>query len=395
MACECQRMTRNERCPLCGGKAELILHLHFSTKMNLPTEIPIRCCVADNFLFVAEGCRTDYDAYYASLANDTYHTELSGESGLSPISRLQASHLMRILDGFFDRPKRTFDFGCGEASLLTELASKFPDSQFFGYDPSPASKAAAEKVRVFGLNNLKVLDLQASANQKPFDLVIVSHVIEHLIDFDLLRFLSELVCDDGLLYIEVPDALKYGIQQRREFLYYFDRLHVNHFTPQSLALLAGHYGFGCVNEVEYSLPYRDGGEYPALGMLCRKNGAPMTKASPAMLDAARRYIASEQLRAKDIAAQLDSYSGILVWGAGDNFYRSIENGGPLAGLRNMVLLDRRRQTVTVGDRNWQVANPQAGIRRHPWPVVITVSEGRKGLSEQVNQIDPARKIFFI
>ncbi len=363
--------------------------------MKLPREPDIRHCASDNFLFVANVYQSDYDEFYKSLANDSYHAELSGGNLRSPISKLQLSRLAPALGGFFDDTRKVLDFGCGEASLLVELASKFPSSTFIGFDPGPAAQVGSEKAMALGLHNLSVVDLKASMDRGPYDLVVASHVIEHLIDFDLLHLLNNLLIEDGLLYIEVPNSLQYEARKRQEFLYYFDRLHVNHFSPQSLAWLVSAHGFGYVSHFEYVFPYRDGDGYPALGMLFRKGERAVAISSPSILDAANRYIVQEKQRAKTVAGQFDAYDGILVWGAGDNFYRSIENGGPLCGLRNMVVLDRRSLDISIGDRKYPTTNPQEGIRRYPWPVVVTVSEGRKSIGEQVMQIDPGRRVFFV
>jgi hypothetical protein len=220
-------------------------------------------------------------------------------------------------------------------------------------------------------------------------------VVEHLLEFDSVRLLSSLMAENGLLYVEVPDPLHYETFERREFLYYFDRLHVNHFTPQSLARLGARNGFTAIRHFQYSFPYRDGGEYPALGMLFRKGGQNAAVTSPDILEVANRYIRQEKTRARRIGAQLQTFEGVLVWGAGDNFFRSIDNSGPLSSLRNFVLLDRRTHEVMIGERKYQTTEPQNGIRSYDWPVVVTVSEGRKTISRQIGEIDPDRRIYYI
>ena len=248
---------------------------------------------------------------------------------------------------------------------------------------------------MFGLDNLSMASLKESTKRVPYDLVIASHVIEHVLDFDLVRLLHGFSAEGGLLYVEIPNSLQYEAQERLEFLYYFDRLHVNHFTPQSLARLVTGYGFSYVKHFEYTFPYRDGGAYPALGMLFRKGGDAVDILSPSILDGTNRYIGQEKKRARVLADLLDKFEGVLVWGAGDNFCRSVENGGPLSSLRHMVLLDRRPHEVTIGNRRYQTMDPHTGIRSHPWPVVVTVSEGRKKIGRQITDIDPGRRILFI
>jgi hypothetical protein len=130
-------------------------------------------------------------------------------------------------------------------------------------------------------------------------------------------------------------------------------------------------------------------------MLFRKGGQDAGVTSPDILEAANRYIRQEKTRARKIGTQLETFEGVLVWGAGDNFFRSIDNCGPLSSLRNFVLLDRRSHEVMIGERQYQTMEPQTGIRSYDWPVVVTVSEGARSISRQIGEIDPDRRIFYL
>ena len=388
-------MTRNDGCPLCRMETEFILQLQFSSKMRLPTVAEIRYCPADNFLFVAAGSQNDYDEYYTSVANDSYHKEVSGGTARSVISEVQQIHVLKVLRGFFAQPRQVLDFGCGEASLLLELASQFPSSSFVGFEPSPAREVGKVRATALGLDNLQIADFQQCVDLGPFDLIIVSHVAEHLLDFDLLDTLRGFLRKDGLLYAEVPNALQYPSFERREFLYYFDRLHVNHFTPQALARLVAQHGFGLVEHFEFSFPYRDGGNYPALGMLFG-NGKPVAEIlSPDIASIAKRYIAQEKQKAAEQAQRFGEFDNFLVWGAGDNFFRSSENDGPISTLRNLVLLDRSPREVEIGDRRYNTVDPAMGIQQHSWPIIVTVSAGRKSIGDEIRRLDPGRQVFYI
>ena len=384
---------RTEKCPICQSECPAFLQIHFNVKMSLPTEVRIRHCEQDNFLFADGGEQFSYDEYYKSLANDSYHSEMANGELHSPMSRLQQENLVGLLGIFFDQRRKVLDFGCGEARLLLGLASKFSSSDFWGFDPSPGAQAGARTAQKIGLRNVTISDL--SPGNGPYDLILASHVLEHLIDFDMLRSWNALLDGKGFMYIEVPNALQYAVCGRTEFLYYFDRLHVNHFTPHSLAQLVARYGFSYVSHIEYGFPYRDAKPYPALGMLFRKGGRAVEIASRSVFQAGMLYLSQEKERAKLLNGQLKMHEGVLVWGAGDNFYRSIENEGPLSNLPQIVVLDSRPQVVTVGAKTWNTEIPSEGIRRYPWPVVITVSERRSAIGQQVRDIDPSRQIYFL
>jgi hypothetical protein len=155
------------------------------------------------------------------------------------------------------------------------------------------------------------------------------------------------------------------------------------------------WGFGYLKHFEYTFPYWDRGEYPALGMLFKKDGDAAEIVSPSILDRTNRYIGQEKERAKVVAGPLDTFEGVLVWGAGDNLHRALENSGPLSRLRNIVLLDRLSREVIIGERKYHTNDPQDCIRNYPWPVVVAISQGRNEISSQVKSIDPERQIFFV
>lgn len=379
---------RTEACPICAGPSEALKRLELGPKPPLPEILPFRTCRPCDFAFLAAGESREYEAYYASNINDDWQHEASDRD--SP-SAQQAALLREHLE---EVPARVLDFGCGSGDLLAELAAANPDSRFFGCDLSAPALAAAGQ-RLAGLPNATIANLGQLASEGPYDLVILSHVLEHLLEFSPLAWLRDLLADDGMLYVEVPDALRYELRPRLEYLYYLDRLHVNHFTPQAMATLGARFGFELTGQLERDFTYRDGRPYPAVGVFFRNGTSHADVHSPDLRAGLDRYLANERHRFGDLSKELNQHPGVLVWGAGDNFHRAVSDRGPLSSVRRMRLLDRREFHVSIGGVNYETERPEPTIRDCPWPVVITVSDHREAIRKQVLEIDPARTIHFL
>ena len=96
--------------------------------------------------------------------------------------------------------------------LLQVLAARgYPRAE--GLDPDPA---AVMQARQKGLRVSEGLASQAPARYagRQFDLIVLSHVAEHLRDLDWLRGLPALLAPGGALYIEIPDPRGYRCEPR-------------------------------------------------------------------------------------------------------------------------------------------------------------------------------------
>jgi SAM-dependent methyltransferase len=375
--------TRTSVCPICGGGTEFLLHFSFGKKFGLPEAPELRLCRADDFAFIIGAAQAAYDAYYGTIINDYCHEEIA-PSPASPIA-LQAEHLIslvpdRLLDG-----KRILDFGCGRGRLLRLLAARYPAVTFTGYDPNPVAAYAAANLR---------LTTDFSTLAGPYDLIIMSHVLEHFVDFPCLTAARQLLAADGALYVEVPDAARYADYPRRSFLYYFDRIHINHFSRTALAQLLGRHGFRETAHITYDFPYPDGWRYPAMGMLLHK-GTVSSPAASVLPEGIRRYISQEQARAGEIIAPLHTHDQLLVWGGGDNFCRQMTNGGPLSLIKNITLLDNTLRNISIGGRNYVSMPPETGLRQFAAPVIVTVSEASASIIRQIHAIDPERQYLLV
>lgn len=129
--------------------------------------------------------------------------------------RSSVSHLSAAASNFFIdyigklAPGRIFDcileIGCNDFVLLEKL-SKI-GAHVFGIDPIWIDKApqTPENATVIG-GFVEDIDIGTSLGCKP-DLIVSTHNLEHIIDpVAMLGKLLDLVADDGLLVMEIPDS---------------------------------------------------------------------------------------------------------------------------------------------------------------------------------------------
>ncbi len=101
-------------------------------------------------------------------------------------------------------PARVLDYGCGWGSLLLSLGSGF---SLAGYDlVGEATSNLARTMRALGRPfEAATVDAHGALSAGDFDLVIASHVLEHVVDDEaLLRSLRAALKPGGLLLVNVP-----------------------------------------------------------------------------------------------------------------------------------------------------------------------------------------------
>lgn len=152
---------------------------------------------------------------------------------------LTPSHLQQQMPR---RPGRICDLGCGGGAMLRGLAALGHD--VLGVDPNPVAVASG---RDSGLAVLRgtAEDLPAECPRRAFDLVLLSHSLEHCRDpLRALRNAASLLAADGVLVVEVPNHACAGFAVSGPAWFHTDAgRHLWFFTPRSLQTLARVAGF--------------------------------------------------------------------------------------------------------------------------------------------------------
>jgi SAM-dependent methyltransferase len=339
-------------CPICGrGASDPLRELRFGQRPHLPSAITLHGCADCDFAFTWPRDADAYRAYYAAVANDLTqrHGQYRNTRQVEILAELIAAHEVRSV----------LDFGCGGGGLIHVLAERFPEVAFLGFDVNANFPS--------GLPNLR---FDSALPEARHDLVILSHVVEHIADLTEISGLFDLVADGGLIYVEMPDPSRYEAFAQPHFGYYVDRLHINHFSQRAFLKLAPAH-FDVVSGGGYPMPYILGEAYPAQYVALRNRRGPKH-----VQVAIETYIRSEASRWAKVHDDLRSRR-FFVYGFGDNFHRSLSAGGPLQGLEGRVIaiIDRNAKSLAADSPGgFQFVEPTDVAQIDGNLIVCTVSQ---------------------
>jgi SAM-dependent methyltransferase len=134
----------------------------------------------------------------------------------------KAENVMRLWDTS-PTPARVAEVGCGDGSIMVELARRSFGGELVGYE---ISESGAEATRANGFR-CEVFDgAHLPAEDKEYDLAILSHVVEHLADPRSL--IAEAARVAAFVFVEVPLELN---MRTAEHWQWTQVGHVNLFNP--------------------------------------------------------------------------------------------------------------------------------------------------------------------
>lgn len=155
-----------------------------------------------------------------------YNDEISEWRELGAIDKVQ--NIFALSEKI--KHDKILEIGCGDGSILNSLSKNSFGKELFGLEISESGVERTRKRNIAGLVECKLFNgYQVPYSDKEFDLVILSHVIEHVEHPRMI--LTEALRVGNFVFVEVP--MEHTIWLKKDFV--FDHVgHINFYTPKTI-----------------------------------------------------------------------------------------------------------------------------------------------------------------
>lgn len=324
----------NRFCPICSCSEKALLYKqNFNNKViSLIENYDVVVCKNCGFVYADNiPSQADFNNYYAVMSK----YEFNYKDGIA--SNDHVDYFIKIVNFLIphlnDSNARILDIGCSTGGLLS-IFKLNRYSNLSGIDPSPSCvKTAKELYNIEAtVNNISNFN-----TDEKFDLIILSAVLEHLVDFsNSMQKIRSLLKDQGLLFIEIPDAERFDLYISAPFQQ-FSIEHINYFSQYSIRNLLSNFSFEII-EIEQNENKLNLVTDPDIFILSKKtdkNNFKIIRDDICEFNI-RNYInqcfkADSEIK-KIIQEKLLNKNKIIVWGVGTHTQRLIGSGLELSKI---------------------------------------------------------------
>lgn len=209
-------------------------------------------------IFSCEACSHAYTAISGEIDQDylyneeTYKVVENRGSVFDRILNWEYSRILGVLAKLLPRKGSLLDFGCGKGKFSSVAAQQ-------GWSvtcvETSVSRAAYAR-EVYGLTVSEAFYNGGRIGEHDYQVIALLHVLEHLPE--PITFLQALIGDnlshDGILLIEVPNRKSWQCALAgKNWMHYDIPRHLQHFTPQSISLLADKLKLSIVQSSSFSV----------------------------------------------------------------------------------------------------------------------------------------------
>ena len=284
-----------------------------------------------------------------------------------------------------DPQVQILDIGCATGHLLHVLTQHgYPN--VMGLEPSPLCAETAK--RVHGIDVVTGTLPSACLPAKRFDFIFLASVLEHIQNIAVpMAKLREILADDGMIYVEVPDVTRFAQFPNAPFQE-FSIEHINFFSEVSLANLLRSYGFEVVSVWK---PVRKVGQIdaPVLSVVCTRRVEAQDIHSKDCVSemALADYVSQSQLLSENIEMRLNEELAlerpIIVWGVGTHTQRLLATSR-LAEANILAFVDSNPKYHGKLFNGVPIVSP-AHLKEMPEPILISSHQFQAEIEKQLKK----------
>ena len=226
-----------------------------------------------------------------------------------------------IIEKYLHSETTLADIGCNRGQLLAAVQVKenLNNENLLGIDFLD-QRIWDFPLRIEDLNDTK-LSSNLSDLAGAFDIVTITSVLEHILDpRKLLTVLHDILKPDGILFVEVPNALDQLSKQRLLTTSIVHPHHLHYFTPTTLHSTLSDCGFEILEFRNW-----DCENWLAQQIVCRKQKTRGASSARDYLIQAKDLFSTYEAELHTlIKKKLKGNQGVGLWGCGTEFIRLIE-----------------------------------------------------------------------
>ena len=288
-------------CPCCNKNNNFLdnvisINLSLINSIKLNKQLRVYSCSDCHFYFSdSNNTQDDYNNYYKSF--NRYNKIANNPSDDKNEKCVQ--FLCNNLDHSINN---ILDYGSGNGILSNLLSNKFVVDQF---------------------------DIGMDENNKKYDCLILSHVLEHIYDLDnFIDNISKNINDNGVLYIEIPNAEFYSDMISLCPLQEINIEHINFFSKYALNKLMIKHNFYAINLSDDYFTFKKTYKYFIIRGLFKKNIN-----NKSMI----KYIENGSTEINNYNYHnLSKYKNIYVYGCGEFLFKILHNIISIVNVINII-----------------------------------------------------------
>ena len=238
--------SNHSNCPICKNTSASLISRYYGTvtPFNKKVNRVVQCNNCSLAYLVPIPDQIELNRFYSSYWVSETAVQSSSKESLEVYKAESFSRLSYLVNKIGSlKNKRILDFGAGHGLFGKVLNERGHDTSYYAVE---TDKEIVNGLKKEGINAATKIE---ELNKKDFDIIVVFHVLEHIINpMEFIKFLIKYLKKGGVLFLEIPNKD-----------YMFKKLfepHVLFFNANSLDVLLNEFPFydieivGCGRELD-------------------------------------------------------------------------------------------------------------------------------------------------